>query len=425
MSTASSLAYHGEHPLAIRTRPTRHALNNVATNVRKDKGSLLKSVAHGKILKRSSSKPQPGKIVHWRDVEIAVIPLLVPRKHFQRAVSLYRKLRTLPLECPIPSFQSRDASATEPGMIGLGYPRRHYWRLIYRLHDHQNRGHPILTRHEVQTLRCILIRDIALLYDAHVPYEFDMGEMAIARISSRRLQCNVYKPFINRFNLDVDPEDESIDWAVLKEKTIRSAEARFAVIEALVEFSSEQPEELPADLEPDAVLDVLDTADPGLGPTLFILRHVSRYNTELVYWLALHARFFLSTLPSRDNPANSPEEFLLDYYNTVGYMLKLVDVDQLSVTDQDQRHQLLADRVVLLVLYTSFLIHLHAKTIVPNHSRNILVLENQETPDMYAGLEQFQLVTEARRRLKEAMDVYDAMGNDGADWFLRQPLEEF
>ncbi|KAI0412939.1 hypothetical protein F5X98DRAFT_379285 [Xylaria grammica] len=87
-------------------------------------------------------------------------------------------------------------------------------------------------RHEVRTLRQVLTRDIAALYDARVPYRIDTESMVIARISSRRLQRKVYKPLVDAFNLDVDPEDASIDWAALKEKAIRSAEAQLAVIES-------------------------------------------------------------------------------------------------------------------------------------------------------------------------------------------------
>ncbi|GAW16325.1 hypothetical protein ANO14919_057500 [Xylariales sp. No.14919] len=86
-------------------------------------------------------------------------------------------------------------------------------------------------RHQVRTLRQVLTRDIAALYDARVPYRINTESMVIARISSRRLQRKVYKPLVDAFNLDVDPEDASIDWAALKEKAIRSAEAQLAVIE--------------------------------------------------------------------------------------------------------------------------------------------------------------------------------------------------
>ncbi|KAI1271433.1 hypothetical protein F5Y07DRAFT_382923 [Xylaria sp. FL0933] len=430
MSDASNHPDPTKGPSSVQTRAKRHAHNNLAKNVRRDNGSLLKSVAHSKILKHSLSEPQrPQTERRLRsDAHTLLYSCQVPLAQYERAISLYRKLQTLRLECPIARLQPQHASATEPGVIWVKYPRNNYWLLKFRIHSLGYRPMPVLTRQDLQHLRRILTRDIERLYDAHVPYKFDISivPIAISRTLSRRLQRETYKLFINSFDLDVDPEDESIEWAVLKEKTIKSVKAQFAVMEALADCSSKQPKELPVNLDPDAAFDVLEASKPLLLDHLFIIRHVAKYSTRLGDWVAGQTGCFLRMRPARDTPPSPPSVVALAHRDTVAHMLRLMD--SLTFTGHVEEHQLLADRVALLAVYTSLLVHQYARVIVCCCSTNILVIENEETPEMYVGRAQFRIVADARRRLGEAMDAYSAMGvqlSDGATHYLRQPPLDF
>ncbi|OAA36103.1 hypothetical protein NOR_07709 [Metarhizium rileyi] len=48
----------------------------------------------------------------------------------------------------------------------------------------------------------------------------------------------MYRPFLNTFDFDVDPNDETIPWAELKDSKLQKIKAQFAVLEMLAELSN-------------------------------------------------------------------------------------------------------------------------------------------------------------------------------------------
>ncbi|KAI0449226.1 hypothetical protein F5B21DRAFT_61320 [Xylaria acuta] len=423
MSDARNPPDVGKRAVQLPKRPTDHALSNMHMKFRRDNGSLLKKIVHGKIRKHGLPPPLRPRTLHLAEARFVVRSRQLRPEQRDRAVSLYNKLRTLRLASPAPHLQSQDVCVAEPGTIALEYPQNCSWLLMKRIHRGEDRRMPILTGHEVRTLRRILTRDVAMLYDAHIPYRFDISVMSIARIPSRSMQGLIYKPFIDTFDLDLDPQDESIQWAVLKESTIKSIEAQFAVIEAFVECSSGQHMELRADLEPDAAIDVLEALETSSPPpelSNFLIRYVSRYSTKLGRFVAHHALRYLFGLPRRTTAPCPFHICTLDHYDTVAHVLRLADSS--AATGSLKQGQLLADRVALLAVYTALLVHIHAKTIENGASIKILALEENDMVEMYTGIQEPQRVTNARQRLAEAIDALDGIGgtlSTGTRWLLQ------
>ncbi|KAI0398678.1 hypothetical protein F4802DRAFT_592453 [Xylaria palmicola] len=401
-------------------RPARLLRSATATHVRKDSSSLLRSIAHGKICKQKSQQkrelPQQARTLRRAEAQLVPRSRRVRPDQYARAVSLFEKLKTLRLACPIPQLGPCEA---ESSVIVLQYPKHCFWPLKDRIHLAGDRGADILTRHEVQILVRDLIHDIKRLYDARIPYKVDISNTLIAHMSSRRRGYMAYRPFIDTFDLDIDPQDESISWAGLKESVLHSARAQYAVIEALAESSSIQPAlDLPADLEPDAVVQVFEASDPPLVQRNAVLRRVPNYSSRLGRFVINRAQKYLHVLPCRTTAVSSwTEAYCQNFVDSIAHLLQLADMPTATTEDQTTH---VADRAGLLVAYNSYLVHLYAKTIEGNRSRGILAPET-ESPEMYAEMEHFRLVTDARRKLAEAVDALRAVGltlDPRAEWFL-------
>ncbi|KAI1120605.1 hypothetical protein F5Y10DRAFT_258046 [Nemania abortiva] len=408
----------GKDALPIRTRPTQRALSNQSANIRRDTSSLRKAIAHGKVSKHSlPQKPPPTAYLPRHRIKTVVRMLPVLPHHYDRAVSWFSKLRTLPLSGCVHRIQSQEVRVADPDRIALEHPEDCYRLLLDRMPSRWESG---MTRRDLGTLRRILTHDIAVLYDAHVPYKLEIWRLFTARIKSRSMQSYVYKPWINTFDYDIDPQDEDIQWADLKESVMKSANAQFDVLEALVELVTHPRTELRAHLEPNAVMDLLRVTRLGYRDENLVTRGVSTYSTKFGRSVVDKAANYLFTIIPRTAPQHIFET--VDYYNTVAHVLQLAD--STPATESVEPAQFLAIRALLLAVYAMLLVHLHAKTIANYHSANLVVLEEEDTADNYTGVEQFRLVADARQRLADAVDAVYAMDvnvGDAVRVFIQKP----
>ncbi|KAI0818325.1 hypothetical protein GGR55DRAFT_674157 [Xylaria sp. FL0064] len=383
-------------PLQIRTRAAGPARNNATTNAPKDP---LKSIAHCRICKQKWSKPQKA---HWalnaeeRVAEKTVE--LISAEQRDRAVAYYKKLKALPLLSLVPRVRSQNTHIANSAAIELVYPTD----IINPLIDRICRGHPqyeVLSQSEVRDMRYILTRDIETLYDAHIPYKPNVSTMFIS------WWCN-----------------ESITWTVLKEETIKSANAQLDVVEALSDSCYNVLRPLHADLEPDIAVDILEASKFHHQERTFIFLRVSRYSSKLGRFMAQSAQRSLRSTPSRATALTESQTlFVSKYHDAVAHVLQLIDTPQAA--ESAEQKELVKERAALLIVYASLLEHLHVKIIKEDFSMGVLA--GKKTPEMYKDMNQFQLVADANRRSKEAFNALSTIGCDWRyfyrDWFLDEP----
>ncbi|KAJ8129026.1 hypothetical protein O1611_g4605 [Lasiodiplodia mahajangana] len=411
------------HDLPMLTRPMRPALRNKPTNIRKDNSSLRKSIAHGMVSKRGlPKKPQSTPGNPSQETVVRILPLR--SKHYDRAVSWFNRLRTLPLTGCVPHLRSPNAIERHEG-LALKYPLGRYRLLSDHMPGQHNLpGVPPLTQHDLRALRRIITRDIAVLYDARIPYEskISVTHLLICRVYSRTLQGVVYKPWINNFDYDMS-QDEDVSWPNLKQSVIKSVKAQFSVLEAFIELSNHPQRELPINLEPSAAIKVLNSYRPGLINRNLIIRGVSTYSAALGEHAIEDAVGHLYSLTKRTTlRCNLLAVFTTEERKTIEHVLRLAD--SAPAAERIRRGKFLAIQALLLAVHAILLVHSHAKAITSIRSENLVVLED-ETADMYTGVEQFQLVTNARRRAVDAanaMDAIDVKIGDRLRGFLKRPI---
>lgn len=395
--------------------------------MRKDNIPLLKVIAHGRICKQPLLQPTPQLRRKWRGRE-QLAPMSVGFRqvlpeHHERVMFIYNKIEalSLPLKSFGPHVPSSDIHEAEMGVIRLEYRKGDFQSLVRHIYNDSIPRLTQLTRLHVKTLRAILEHDIPILYNAHIPYKLDISTMLITKAWSWKLQREIFKPLIDSFNLDLDPQDDSIPWVAHRESVLKSAGAQFAVIEAIAEAITGYYNPPPTSLQPDVATDVLEKCRPPIEACSFVIRYVARYSTNLGRYMSRLAGNYLLTLPSRRGASECHEELAQDLRNAVAHVLRLADAP--AETEDIQQEQLLADRVALLTVYAALLVHIHAKDIICDSSRHLLTLEKDETSEMYTGTAQFKVVRDARRRLTEAICALRAVGgelDDEARWFIEE-----
>ncbi|KAI0097572.1 hypothetical protein GGR51DRAFT_540753 [Nemania sp. FL0031] len=416
--------------LPFMTRPMRPALSNKPTNIRKDNGSLRKRIVHGMVSKHGLPKKPQQTHVHPSKSEIVLVEDFLPicREHYARAVSWFNQIRTLPLIGCVPQLRSpnpiNDSEWPYQGIV-LKYPARRFWPLSRHMPSSNGLSVPPLTRHDLRTLRQILTHDIRVLYDAHIPYKpgILIPRLLINRVGSRTPQGAAFKPWINDFDYDIDiDQKEDFPWADVKESVIKSVKAQFAVLEAAVEVSIHPRRELRANLEPNAVIKVLEPLGVGIVHHNLIIRGVSVYSVELGHYFINKIVEQLCGLPSRKSLQGGEHIFTVEWCKAVPHVLRLVE--SAAAAESIEQGHLLMIRALLLAAHAILLVRSHAKVITSLNSENLVVLEEEETVDMYWGVEQFQLVTNARRKLADAIDALDAVNARAGDRvreFVKRP----
>ncbi|TWU70463.1 hypothetical protein ED733_000542 [Metarhizium rileyi] len=72
-----------------------------------------------------------------------------------------------------------------------------------------------------------------------IPYAPDLATLEVVSKSlNDPMAWRMYRPFLNTFDFDVDPNDETIPWAELKDTKLQKIKAQFAVLEMLAELSN-------------------------------------------------------------------------------------------------------------------------------------------------------------------------------------------
>ncbi|KAI1283307.1 hypothetical protein F5Y07DRAFT_150346 [Xylaria sp. FL0933] len=423
MSSSSNAPSHPNTffniPLQIRTRAAGPARSNATTNAPKDP---LKSIAHGRIHKHKWTKPEQAQKAHWAlnaEEKVAEKTIeLISADQRDRVVAYYKKLKALPLLSLVPRVRSQNTHIADSATIELVYPTD----IINPLIDRICREHPQyegLSRSKLRDMRHILTSDIETLYDAHIPYKPNVSTMLISSCCSARLGKSVYKPWIDTFDLDKDSQDESIPWTVLKEETIKSANAQLDVIEALSVSWYNVPRHLHADLEPDIAVDILETSKFYDQEKTFVILRVSRYSSKLGRFMAQLARGSLRRIPSRVTALTESQTiYISKFHEAVAHVLQLIDTTQAA--ESAEQKELVEERAALLIIYASLLEHLHAKTIKEDFSMGVLA--GEKTPEMYKNADQFRLVADANRRSREAFNALRTVGcywrYFNGDWFL-------
>ncbi|KAI0869114.1 hypothetical protein GGS24DRAFT_506107 [Hypoxylon argillaceum] len=285
---------------------------------------------------------------------------------------------------------------------------------------------PMLSRRQIISLRDTLIRDVSLLYHAHVPYILVLSKFLV--VIGGMDDCSLfpspvtYKPLLSTFDYRVDADDQTVCWGTLEQAAIKTIYSQFDVLQLLADVPS-YPEltGLPFDLEPDIVVDVLREVSAPSRKCRFVIRHVQKYSAELARFVSDRAYKHLHALGARDAPPDPDDEKTLEYKETVGHVLSLAEA-HMGYEELRDRHDI-SERAALLVVYTALLIHLYAK-VVPNRSScGIVALDYHDTADMYVDDEHFQLVADARDKVAQLKGKLEASGHilgDLTRWFVRR-----
>lgn len=222
-----------------RTRSTRHALpnNKYRKAMRKDNIPLRKTIAQRRICKQPLPQPSPQPRGKRRGQEqlapISASLRQVLPEHHDRVAFIYNKIRilALPLKSIRPRLPSSDRYEVEMGVVRLEYRKSAFQSLVRRIHSDSLPRQTQLIRVDVKTLQAILEHDIPVLYNAHIPYKVDISTMPITKAWSSKLRRDIFQPLIDTFDLDLDPQDDSIPWAVHRDSMLKFTRDQFAVIE--------------------------------------------------------------------------------------------------------------------------------------------------------------------------------------------------
>ncbi|KID97048.1 hypothetical protein MAJ_06929, partial [Metarhizium majus ARSEF 297] len=318
-----------------------------------------------------------------------------------RAVAIFNKLQD------IEQFANRAPilRSVVGGAVELDYPKYRFWRVL---------GDPSLPkfkRADVQQLREAVIRYTILLYGKHIPYSPDMTTLeVVSKRSNDSMARPIYRPFINTFDFTIDPNNQSLPWAALKEAKIQEVKAQFAVLEMLAELSNpSKAQKLALDLEPGIVVGVLRQHGP-LAKWNLAIRYVTAYSAELGQFVIDLTGQYLRTLPWRTSlPMSSTRAGCLDHYETVSHILRLMDsFGQHGGSEPDsalsREDMILSDRVTLLVMRAALLVHCYAKKVTVMASHGLLEASKKDTVDSYTTSEQFTSVMQARRAAEQGFD---------------------
>lgn len=308
------------------------------------------------------------------------------------------------------------------GVVRLEYRKDAFKPLVRHISNDSVPRLTQLTTFEVRTLRAILKHDIPILYDAHIPYKLDISTMLISREWSGKLRSYVFKPLIDIFNLDLDPQDDSVPWDVHRESMIETASAQFAVLQVISEATC-GPTHLGIrdNLQPDAAVDMLEKCRPPIDACNFVVRHVARYSPKLGRYMSRLAGNYLLTLPSREGFPERPDQLAQGFHHTVYHVLRLLRA--LAETENREEGKLLAGQAALLTVYTALLVHKFAKDIICDSSRGLVALNKDEACEMYIGIAPFKAVSNTRQELAEAIAALRAIGGELEDeerWFIEE-----
>ncbi|KAI1822771.1 hypothetical protein F4861DRAFT_540700 [Xylaria intraflava] len=351
------------------------------------------------------------KPTNWHSMLWSAKGRVVTERHIRperrtRVSIIFNKLHTLQLESAVPRLKALHGRKGEPGLFMLEYPRAGVIELRDLAELKKN-----LTTSQLSTMSQSLVNDIVRLYDAHLPYIFDLEAMTIGTLPNARRRKSIAKAFIDKFDFRKDPQDDSIPWQALKETMVESARAGLKALMVAMK-PSRNPAKPAADVDPDAAVVLLDRiyqSSYDEKRRRLICCHVFRYSEKLGKFAMYDAFSLLRWLPSRSTPSHLPPKLhtIQPSYDIVTHVLRLTD--PLVGAENIKQKQLLIVRAELSIMAASLLVHLHAKTIKTGASKHLLALENNDTPDMYAGIEQFQLVKDARQRAVEAIRALHAV----------------
>lgn len=180
-----------------------------------------------------------------------------------------------------------------------------------------------------------------------------------------------------------------------------------------------QPPPVRADLQPDIMVKVVEQSRAHDDQRNWAIRSINSYSPKLGQLVIEHARWRSRTLPPRTDLADmSTNNSIRDHCSAISHVLGLLDQ---YMQDRQVENGDLVDRAALLVVHAVLLVHLHAKDIAVVHSRGILDMNNDGTPDAYTSYDSFQAVAKARSLAKEAirrLDTNDQL-EPGISWFLK------
>ncbi|KAL9114302.1 MAG: hypothetical protein Q9227_001724 [Pyrenula ochraceoflavens] len=394
-----------------------HAIGAGHANTRRLETPLLKKIAQGRISKNRSAPASRLEFVasrqQTRQLNIETRKFDNPQQ-FQYAVHVFTKLARIPhLSTRAPKICGQDLNRLE---IELKYPAYPLWRVFDRLLKRPYRNEQLGVK-DLRQLREDLLSNISILYDSQIAFDADVSTLRMAHRSARpSIRPSKFLPFFDTFDLGVSTQqnDDSINWAELRDSAIRKAQSQFDVLEflALAKATPEirAPEFAP---DPETVVHILSSyttiSSIQVNP---LLRHVNKRTAEFDHLTAKHIAGLLQAMTFRNFQPQRPDPRLPNDRDTVTHVLRLGSNDTLAASCSGYQ---LAGRAALWVVYTAILIHMYANVIeVGNdYSRGLVEFEySDELADSFTSWENFSLVSEAARKAGEAVRTLYASGGD-------------
>ncbi|KAI0554170.1 hypothetical protein F4679DRAFT_527395 [Xylaria curta] len=220
-----------------------------------------------------------------------------------------------------------------------------------------------LSAERIHALLDNLLVVINKLYDAHITYTPDIRTL---RVAEKRIDKTLW-PFVETFDYNKRVDDQAVQWEDLKKKTVKIIKGQFCIIEQLASLKDLQPLPSFIKFQPDSVVEIftrdfdLNHIQVPISEQLLIIYRANRYSPKFGEYVHKKVGSLFNGLEKRTGPADeSVNRKIHDYLYIVSHTLKLL---KQSLKNRQIEHNDLVTRTYLQIIYTTSLIHLHAKNI--------------------------------------------------------------
>ncbi|KAI0802793.1 hypothetical protein GGR55DRAFT_682901 [Xylaria sp. FL0064] len=361
---------------------------------------LIKRIARKKANERLPKRPK-NALRHRPDLMLRPGDLIIRRlrndDEFEGMVRVFAELEsTSGLAGGKPVIYSQDPDRLE---ILLLYPDNHFRPVI---DDRILPKAPYLGLAQVRELRDTLVNDVSILCASRIAFSSDISFLRIG-FSKKFL------PLLDIFDLAMSPTqdvaNDTTNWEELEKDLVRKIDAQFQVFEYLAQLEPlclDPPKQYNLQLDPEYALRITQGNQLYHTERSLIFQQVCGYSREI----ASEVIYLLRDLIAGQSRWRLHDALLTRELNTAAHVIRQSSGAEAGTEDYIP---LLVDITQIRILCARLLFAHHAK--VGMGPIWLIELSNPGVAENYSSPESFELVKEAFRNAREAIEsLYKAGG---------------